>query len=394
MFAPMAQTMLAPAGNHVPRIKFMAVPFNDLKRRHASLRAETLSDIGALLDGGWLIGGKPVTDFEEAFAAWCGAAHAIGVANGTDALEFALRAVGVGAGDEVICVANAGGYASVACQTIAAQPVYVDVDPETLQLDIGEIAGALSESTRAIIVTHLYGLMNDVAAVRQELARLGRSDVMIVEDCAQSHGAERQGARAGSLGDIAAFSFYPTKNLGAIGDAGCIVCQDQERATLVAQLRQYGWVSKYHVGMSGGRNSRLDPLQALSLLRQLPLVDDGNQRRRAICERFKAALPTGWNLVGVDDPSFVGHLAIMIAPDTASRDRMRTALGERGIGTDIHYPVLDCDQTGWRDLGRVVGNLPVSRSVCTRILSLPCFPELSDAEQDLVVAAIGRGGGS
>lgn len=369
----------------------MAVPFNDLKRRHASLRSEILADVGALLDSGWLIGGKPVTDFEQAFAAWCGAKHAVGVANGTDALEFALRAVGVAAGDEVICVANAGGYGSIACHTIGALPVYIDVEPASLQIDIGLLEAALSPASRAVIVTHLYGVMNDVEAIRAELVRLGRSDVRIVEDCAQAHGAMRGNARAGSIGDIAAFSFYPTKNLGAIGDAGAVVTQDEALATAVAELRQYGWVGKYNVARPSGRNSRLDPIQALGLLRQLPLVDEDNGRRRAVCNRFRDALPDGWRLIGSDDPSFVGHLAVLIGPDAASRDAMRKALGERGIGTDIHYPILDCDQSGWHGLGRVVGAMEVSRDATQRILSLPCFPELTEAELAEVVDAVRHG---
>ncbi len=186
------------------------VPFNDLKRRYAHRRAEVLADIGGLLDDGILIGGEPLAGFEKAFAAWTGCTHAIGVANGTDALEFALRSVGVGAGDEVICVANAGGYATVACLAIGARPVYLDINPASLQLDTTGIAEALSPASRALIVTHLYGWMYDVAAIRQELTRLGRVDDMIIADCAQAHGAERAEGRAGSLGDAAAFSFYPT----------------------------------------------------------------------------------------------------------------------------------------------------------------------------------------
>lgn len=369
----------------------MAVPFNDLKRRHAALRAEILADVGALLDSGWLIGGKPVTDFEQAFAAWCGAAHAIGVANGTDALEFALRAVGVTAGDEVICVANAGGYGSIACHTIGAVPVYVDVDPESLQLDAGQLGAALSASSRAIVVTHLYGVMNDVEAVRAELARLGRSDVRVVEDCAQAHGAMRGNRRAGSLGDIAAFSFYPTKNLGAIGDAGAVLTQDDALATAVAELRQYGWVGKYNVARPNGRNSRLDPIQALGLLRQLPLVDEDNRRRRTVCNRFREALPEGWRLIGSSEESFVGHLAVLVAPNAASRDAMRKTLTDRGIGTDIHYPILDCDQSGWQGLGRAVGDMRVSREATQRIVSLPCFPELAEAELIEIVEALRAG---
>lgn len=369
----------------------MAVPFNDLKRRYAHRRAEILADIGGLLDAGILIGGEPVATFEKAFAVWTGCAHAIGVANGTDALEFALRAVGAGAGDEVICVANAGGYATAACLAAGARPIYLDIDPETLQLDIAGIAEALSPASRALIVTHLYGWMNDVAAIRRELARLGRADVMIVEDCAQAHGAERAEGRAGSIGDAAAFSFYPTKNIGALGDAGCVTCSDAERAAALAELRQYGWSSKYRATRPGGRNSRLDPIQALGLRRELAVVDQGNRRRRAVWRRYSDALPPGWRLVGRDDPRFVAHLAVLVAPDEAARERMRATLQQSGIGTEIHYPVLDCDQDGWRGTGRCAGSLTASRGAVGRILSLPCFPELSYDEVDEVIEAVRRG---
>ncbi len=367
------------------------VPFNDLKRRYAHRRAEILADIDGLLDAGILIGGEPLAAFEKAFAAWAGCAHAIGVANGTDALEFALRSVGVGAGDEVICVANAGGYATVACLAIGARPVYLDVDPASLQLDAAGIAEALSPASRALIVTHLYGWMNDVAAIRRELARLGRADVMIIEDCAQAHGAERAEGRAGSLGDAAAFSFYPTKNIGALGDAGCVTCADAARAASLVELRQYGWSTKYRATRPGGRNSRLDPIQALGLTRELALVDEGNRRRRTIWRRYSEALPAGWRLVGRDDPGFVAHLAVLVAPDEPARERMRAMLQQRGIGTDIHYPVLDCDQEGWRGTGRCAGSLAASRDTVGRILSLPCFPELREDEVDEVIEAVRRG---
>jgi dTDP-4-amino-4,6-dideoxygalactose transaminase len=362
-----------------------------LRRRYVNRRADILADIGGLLDSGLLIGGEPVSGFESAFADWCGCAHAIGVANGTDALEFALRSVGVGAGDEVICVANAGGYATVVCQTIGARPVYIDVAAETLQLDFALIGEALSPATRAIIVTHLYGWMNDVEAVRRELARLGRPDVLIVEDCAQAHGARRGEASAGSLGDVAAFSFYPTKNMGALGDAGCVTCQDEGRAAHLLQLRQYGWSAKYQVTRAHGRNSRLDPIQALGLRRELDIIDAGNLRRRAVWRRYREALPNSWGLIGIDDAAFVAHLAIVVAPDEAARDRMQAALRERGIGTDIHYPILDCDQAGWRGVGRVAGKLDASRAAVGRILSLPCFPELGEDEQAQVIEAMRHG---
>lgn len=366
----------------------VAVPFNDLRRRYSHRRDEILADVSELLDHGQLIGGAAVTGFEAAFAAWCGVHHAVGVANGTDALELALRCVGVEAGAEVACVANAGGYATVACLAIGATPVYLDIDPLTLQMQSAQLLNALSPRLKAVIVTHLYGWMNDVAAIRSLLNKAGRSDIMIIEDCAQAHGARREGAFAGSLGDAAAFSFYPTKNMGALGDAGCVVCSDVRRASALSELRQYGWSSKYLATRPHGRNSRLDPIQALGLMRELTVIDVNNVRRRAIWTRYRDELPAGWRLVGADEPHFVAHLAIVIAPDTAARDRMRSTLKARNIGHDIHYPTLDCDQPAWRAQGRSVGSLMVSRDAVSRILSLPCFPELSEGECDAVADAI------
>lgn len=369
----------------------MAVPFNDLRRRYAGRKSELLGDIERLLDSGILIGGAPVSAFERDFAAWCGVSHIVGCANGTDALELALKAVGVQAGDEVVCVANAGGYATVACLTVGARPAYVDILPETLQLDPSELADAVSPATKAVIVTHLYGWMNDVEAIRAELVRIGRGEVAIVEDCAQAHGASRGGKRAGSLGDVSAFSFYPTKNMGALGDAGCVATSDPEIAKALTELRQYGWSAKYAATRPGGRNSRLDPIQALGLSREIALIDHGNERRRAVCRTYRGALPAGWSLIGQDAEHYVGHLAVLVAPDPGARDTMRAALQSHGIGTDIHYPILDCDQEGWRGQGRVVGDLADSRAATNRILTLPCFPELTDAEIGEVAEALNHG---
>lgn len=369
----------------------MAVPLNDLRRRYAGRKSDILSDIETFLDGGILIGGAPVVGFEREFAAWCGVAYVVGCANGTDALELALKAVGVQAGDEVICVANAGGYATVACLAVGARPVYLDVLPETLQVDPASIAAALAPAAKAIIVTHLYGWMNDVDAIRAELVRLGRDDVAIVEDCAQAHGASRQGRRAGSLGDVSAFSFYPTKNMGALGDAGCVATSDPDIAKALTELRQYGWSSKYAATRASGRNSRLDPIQALGLRGEIALVDRGNARRREVWRRYRGALPEGWSMIGADDEHYVGHLAILVAPDSSARDAMRAALQTRGIGTDIHYPILDCDQEGWRGQGRAVGDLAISRDATRRILSVPCFPELTDDEIGEVAEALNHG---
>ena len=363
----------------------MAVPFNDTRRRFADSRQVLLDDWERLLDQGVFIGGPSVASFEQAFAAYCNVAHCVGLGNGTDALEIMLRAVGIGGGDEVIVVSNAGGYATSACLSIGAVPVYVDVNIENCQIDPDAVDEAVGPNTKAIVVTHLYGLMSDISEIGKRLSVLGRQDITLVEDCAQAHGARLNGARAGGLGAAGAFSFYPTKNLGAVGDAGAVVCNDGELATRMRQLRQYGWRNKYDVTIPGGRNSRIDPFQTIVLLHQLPKLDQANSVRRKICGLYADNLGTGWQLVHADDSSFVGHLAVLIAPDAAARGRACDALRRCGIGHDVHYPVLDCDQTGWRGRGRIIGNLARSRELTQRVLSIPCFAELTDDELEQVV---------
>jgi dTDP-3-amino-2,3,6-trideoxy-4-keto-D-glucose/dTDP-3-amino-3,4,6-trideoxy-alpha-D-glucose/dTDP-2,6-dideoxy-D-kanosamine transaminase len=363
----------------------MAVPFNDTRRRFAASRQVLLVEWERLLDQGVFIGGPAVASFEQAFAAYCGAAHCVGLGNGTDALEIMLRAVGISSGDEVIVVANAGGYATTACLTIGAVPVYVDVNFHDCQIDPATIDEAVGPNTKAIVITHLYGLMSDVSEIRTRLSALGRQDVALVEDCAQAHGAQLNGDRAGGLGTAAAFSFYPTKNLGAVGDAGAVVCNDAELATRVRQLRQYGWRKKYDVIVPGGRNSRIDPFQTIVLLHQLPKLDEANAIRRKICRLYADNLVAGWKIVHADDAWFVGHLAVLIAPDAAARGRACALLRQRGIGHDIHYPVLDCDQKAWYGRGRIVGNLTRSRELTQRVLSIPCFAELTADELEQVV---------
>jgi dTDP-3-amino-2,3,6-trideoxy-4-keto-D-glucose/dTDP-3-amino-3,4,6-trideoxy-alpha-D-glucose/dTDP-2,6-dideoxy-D-kanosamine transaminase len=364
----------------------MAVPFNDARRRFAPSRQVLLDAWERLLDQGIFVGGPAVASFEQAFAAYCGVAHCVGLGNGTDALEIMLRAIGVSYGDEVIVVANAGGYASAACHIIGAVPVYVDVNFDTCQINPATIDEAIDQNTKAIVITHLYGLMNDVEQIRSQLSILGRQDVTLVEDCAQAHGAQlKNGSRAGGGGIAAAFSFYPTKNLGAVGDAGAVVCNDAELAMRVRQLRQYGWGAKYDVIVPDGRNSRIDPFQSIVLLHQLPHLDEANAIRRKICELYADNLRAGWKLVHANDASFVGHLAVLIAPDAPARARALDLLRQRRIGHDIHYPVLDCDQIGWRGRGKIVGNLEQSRELTQRVLSIPCFAELAVDELDQVV---------
>ena len=366
----------------------MAVPFNDTRRRFVANRQELMKIWQDFLDNGVFVGGPPVLRLEREFAEYCTARYCIALGNGTDALELALRAVGVRRGDEVITVANAGGYTTTACLGIGAIPVYIDIDPTTAQLDVNEIGPALSSKTKALVVTHLFGLMNDVSIVRSRLSSLGRSDVIIIEDCAQAHGAAVAGHQAGSLGDAAAFSFYPTKNLGAVGDAGAVVCSNTEVAQRVEKLRQYGWERKYHSVLVGGRNSRMDPLQAMILTEQLPTLTASNTRRRNICEIYARNLNPGWKMICSEGTEFVGHLAVLIAPSSAVREDARKILIERGVGCDVHYPILDCDQPAWQGQIRVSGDLHVSRLLTQRILSIPCFPEMTANEIEQVVDAI------
>jgi dTDP-3-amino-2,3,6-trideoxy-4-keto-D-glucose/dTDP-3-amino-3,4,6-trideoxy-alpha-D-glucose/dTDP-2,6-dideoxy-D-kanosamine transaminase len=366
----------------------MAVPFNDTRRRFAANRKELMSIWQDFLDNGVFVGGPPIVRFEHQFAEYCNAQYCVALASGTDALELALRAVGVRRGDEVITVANAGGYTTTACFSIGAIPVYIDIDPATAQLNVNELGRSLSSKTKALVVTHLYGLMNDVSMVRSRLNSLGREDVLIIEDCAQAHGAVFDGHAAGSLGDAGAFSFYPTKNLGAVGDAGAIVCSDIEVAQRAAKLRQYGWDRKYHSVLEGGRNSRMDPLQAMMLSEQLSTLADSNTRRRNICKLYAGNLKPGWKMICSKGEKFVGHLAVLVAPNSVARDDARRLLTECGIGCDVHYPTLDCDQTAWQGQVRISGDLRMSRLLTQQILSIPCFPEMTADEVEQVVDAI------
>jgi dTDP-4-amino-4,6-dideoxygalactose transaminase len=366
----------------------MAVPLVDLSRRVAVLEADVMACWSALLKKGILIGGPAIQEFESAFAQYCGTAHCIAVANGTDALELALRALGVKAGDEIITVANAGGYATAACRAIGATPVYIDVEPSTCQLNQELIDEAITTKTSAIVVTHLYGLMNDVDALRRRLVALQRPDIAILEDCAQAHGASIGSKTAGSMGDAAAFSFYPTKNLGAFGDAGAILSNNERIAQRAKQLRQYGWSVKYAADIPGGRNSRMDPVQAVVLTTALKYLAAWNKRRREICEIYSQHLPEGWALVYCNSERFVGYLAVAIAPNAQAALSAREELRRRAIGYDVHYPILDCDQTGWRPSGRIVRTLDVSRDLTKRITSLPCFAELTLDELTQVLDAL------
>jgi dTDP-4-amino-4,6-dideoxygalactose transaminase len=328
----------------------------------------------AVIRGGRFVLGEHVAAFEAEFSAYCGARHAVGVANGTDALELALRSVGVGSGDRVITVANAGGYGTAAIRACGATPLYVDVDVKSMQVNIDDFERAVSTGPRAAIVTHLYGRLADVEALqRSAVARC----VPLVEDCAQAHGARLDGRHAGTFGSIGCFSFYPTKNLGALGDGGAVITQDDELATTLRALRQYGWHSKYHVERPGGRNSRLDELQAAVLRRRLLGLDGDNRRRRAIAECYVRRIRNPLLEVPVRQGEHDAmHLFVVL---TRHRDALAAHLAAHAIGCDVHYPVPDHRQPGL-PVPNDVMPLPVTEQLARQVLTLPAFAAMTEEE--------------
>ena len=359
----------------------MKIPLQDPKRQYTAIEAKLKQAIERVLSSGRYLMGSHTTSFEQAFAQFCDVAHCISVANGTDALEIALRAVGCGSHDEVITVANAGGYTTTACRIIGAIPVYVDVEPKALTMDLAAAVKAVTPETKAIVVTHLYGTAVDVSVLRQQLDSMTRQDVAIIEDCAQAHGASINGKTVGSMGTIGTFSFYPTKNLGALGDGGAIVCNTPLLDQKIRQLRQYGWSERYLSKTPFGRNSRMDELQAAILLEKLSYVHEWNVRRRSIVAAYHEAAPKWLQIIGRQDSAYVAHLCIAVHPN---RDRFRSQLERVGISTAIHFPVLDCDQQSAQKLPQVIHSLENSRAATEQIFTLPCFPELGDREVEYV----------
>lgn len=357
------------------------VPLNDLRRVYASRERELRTAVEATLASGWWLNGEQVHEFCREFARYLGVDNCIGVANGTDALEIAMRAlirVRAPAGREVVTVANAGGYSTTACRLLGLTPVYADIEEATQLGSPESILSCITAETAFVVVTHLYGGVVDVPRLRAMLDEAGHQRLAILEDCAQAHGARIGKDAVGSFGDIAIFSFYPTKNLGAVGDGGAIVTSDPELAQAVQALRQYGWGAKYEVDMPQGRNSRLDELQAAVLRVLLPGLDEGNSRRRKILLRYSEAAPSNVRLVNSGNGS-VAHLAVALCE---RRDELRAHLANSRVATELHYPILDCDQPGWRDLPfrLAPGGIPVARLSVKQLLTLPCFPDMSEDE--------------
>ncbi|WP_114424257.1 DegT/DnrJ/EryC1/StrS family aminotransferase [Nocardioides houyundeii] len=364
----------------------MSVPFVDLGSQHAEIADEVRAGVEDVFARTGFVGGPEVSRFEEEYAAFLGAGHCVGVANGTDALELALRGAGVRAGGEVILPANTFIATAEAVSRIGAVPVLVDVDEEHLLIDPDRVAERLGPRTQAVVPVHLFGQAAPVELVQ---ARCADAGIPVVEDAAQAQGARRHGRAAGTLGQAAGTSFYPGKNLGAAGDAGAVTTDDEALATRVRVLAAHGSPTKY-VHDVIGMNSRLDTIQAVYLRAKLARLDKWNQLRGDAADRYAALLaglePAGLRLPGVAPGNeHVWHLYVVRVAD---RDRVLAGLTERGIGAGIHYPTPVHLTRAYAGLGLGPGTFPVAERAAARMLSLPMHPHLTLTQQETVAQAL------
>jgi dTDP-4-amino-4,6-dideoxygalactose transaminase len=361
----------------------MTVPFLDLGAAYREIQDELESAVLASLRSGWYIGGQDVEAFEQEFANFTETRHCVGVANGLDALRLALIAMGIGAGDEVIVPSNTYIATWLGVSQSGATPVPVEPMEFTYSLDPDRIEAAITPRTKVILPVHLYGQPADLDPI---IAIAHKHGLRILEDAAQAHGARHKGKRIGGHGDVAAWSFYPSKNLGALGDAGAITTNDAELADRIRALRNYGSRVKY-VNEVKGYNSRLDPVQAAVLRVKLKLLDEWNARRTAIAARYTAEL-AGTGLVLPEVPAWAEPVWHLYVVQHAERDDLQKALHEAGIGTQIHYPIPPHLQEAYRDAGYAAGRFPIAESMANRLLSLPMGPQLDDESVTAVITAL------
>jgi dTDP-4-amino-4,6-dideoxygalactose transaminase len=351
------------------------VPFNVLGPGVQAIRGELDAALARVLDRGYFLMGPELKAFEEQFAAYHGnGLHTVGLGSGTDALRIGLLALGIEPGDEVLIVANAGVPPVAALVATGAKPVFCDVDPSTHALDPQEIERRVTSRTKAIVVVHLYG---HPAPMDSIMAQARLNGLKVLEDCAQAHGARSGGQVVGTFGDAAAFSFYPTKNLGALGDAGALLTGDPHVADQARLLRMYGWRQRY-VSEKHSTVSRLDELQAALLAAKLVHLDAWNAARQSLAARYRAHLQ---NAVLLPPEGGVFHLFVVRTPE---RDALKAYLADHGIGTDVHYPLPVHLQTPYAEYGQGRGSLPATEQLAGEILSLPIYPELAPDDVDYV----------
>lgn len=368
-------------------VRPLTVPQCDPKAGYLACKAEIDEAIQRVLQSGWYILGQEVAAFEQEFATYSGVNHAIGVGNGTEALELALRACEVGPGDLVFTVSHTAVATVAAIELVGAIPVLVDIDPETLTVDPSSLEEALNHlppgNPKAIIPVHLYGNPADIPAILEIARHYG---LIVIEDCAQSHGATLNGSMTGSWGNIAAFSFYPTKNLGALGDGGMVVTNDDSLAERVRLLQQYGWRQRYISDIPGG-NSRLDELQAAILRVKLRYLESETHRRCELAKLYDTLLANSGLCLPVVKTG-TRHVYHQYVVQSRQRDSLAAYLKQKGIGTLVHYPVPIHLQPAYS--GRLPHVVPLSNTelVAREILSLPIYPQLSETQIGLVSSAI------
>ena len=361
----------------------MSVPFLDLKTPHLDLMNELEAAFRRVVNSGWYILGQEVEAFEAEFATYCGTRHCIGVGNGLDALHLILRAYGIGAGDEVIVPSNTYIATWLAASYAGARPIPVEPIESTYNLDPQRILAAITPRTKAIIVVHLYGQPADMDAINAIARQHG---LKVIEDAAQAHGARYKGIRTGNLADAAGFSFYPGKNLGALGDGGAITTNDDVLAAQIRMLRNYGSQVKYHNEVKGF-NSRLDELQAAILRVKLKYLDEWNSQRARLAAIYLEKLADSGLILPVVPPwaEPVWHVFVI---RSAQRDLLQQDLGNAGVGTMIHYPIPPHLQQAYAEEGYQEGDFPIAEKIHREVLSLPMFPHLSDLELANVCSAV------
>ncbi|MFZ6731695.1 DegT/DnrJ/EryC1/StrS family aminotransferase [Undibacterium sp. Ji42W] len=361
-----------------------SLPYLELKPQHQDLRAELNQAFNEVLDSGWFIQGKQLEAFEAEYAAYCGSQHCVGVGNGMDALHLILRAYGIGEGDEVIVPSNTYIASWLAVSYAGATPVAVEPDLATYNIDPAKIAAAITPKTKAIMVVHLYGQIADMDPIIV-LAR--EHGLKVIEDAAQSHGATYKGRVSGGLGDAAAHSFYPGKNLGALGDAGGVTTNDAGLAKQLKVLRNYGSQIKYHNEVKG-YNSRLDELQAALLRVKLGRLDGWNMQRRALAQQYHEGLKDLLGLVIPFVPEWSEPVWHIYAVRHARRDALQKYLQDAGIGSLVHYPIPPHLQPAYAELQLGVGSFPLSEQIHAEELSLPLDPYLAPEDVSRVITAV------
>jgi len=362
----------------------VTVPFVDLRAQHRSLRNELQHALGELVESCYFVGGPKVQRFEEEFAAYVGTDCAVGVSSGTSALELALKAIGIGPQDDVIVPANSFFATAEAVSNVGARPIFADVDPVTYHTDVASAERIVTQQTRAIIPVHLYGWALDMAPIERFAAK---HKLYLVEDAAQAHGIGRMGQKVGASGRLTCFSFYPGKNLGALGDAGAVTTNDQDLAQKLRLLRDHGSPAKYRHSVVG-TNARLDAMQAVALSIKLPHLDGWNEQRYRHAERYSTGLK-GSAVVTPVLPPFGEHNFHLFVIRTQKRDDLRDYLIKNGIDCGIHYPTPIHLTEAYQDLGAPKAkSLPVAERLAKEVLSLPMFPELTSEQIDYTIEKI------